>query len=71
MLANAIFASRALSRPCRPMTTSLLAPMAQHRGFSGSGFAYPCPRKLREIMKMSAIEKEQTRTIEMIWNDYH
>ncbi len=34
-------------------------------------FAYPCPRKLREIMKMSAIEKEPTKVIETIWNTYH
>ena len=34
-------------------------------------FAYPCPRKLREIMKMSAIEKESPTTIETIWNTYH
>lgn len=38
------------------------------RGFS---FAYPCPRKLREIMKMSAIERETPETIEMIWREYH
>ena len=38
------------------------------RGFS---FTYPCPRRLREIMKMSAIERETPETIEMIWKDYH
>ena len=38
------------------------------RGFS---FSYPCPRRLREIMKMSAIEKETPETIDMVWNEYH
>lgn len=38
------------------------------RSFS---FTYPCPRRLREIMKMSAIEKETPSTIEMIWHEYH
>jgi ATP synthase mitochondrial F1 complex assembly factor 1 len=38
------------------------------RSFS---FSYPCPRKLREIMKLSAIEKETPETIEMIWREYH
>ncbi len=38
------------------------------RGFS---FTYPCPRKLREIMKVSAVEKETPETIEMIWREYH
>ena len=41
---------------------------AAKRPFS---FNYPCPRKLREIMKMSAIERETPETIEMIWNTYH
>ncbi len=40
----------------------------QKRGFS---FTYPCPRKLREIVKYSALEKETPSTIEMIWNEYH
>ena len=31
------------------------------RGFS---FTYPCPRKLREIMKVSAIERENPEVIE-------
>lgn len=34
-------------------------------------FTYPCPRKLREIMKMSMIEKEPTHQIENIWKEYH
>ena len=46
---------------------SMFAPMTR-RNFS---FAYPCPRKLREIMKMSAIEREAPETIETIWNTYH
>jgi ATP synthase F1 complex assembly factor 1 len=30
-------------------------------------FSYPCPRKLREVMKMSLIEKEQPEKIKEIW----
>ena len=37
----------------------------------GMAFNYPCPRKLREIMKMSLIEKEPTHTIKSIWEEYH
>lgn len=38
------------------------------RAFS---FTYPCPRRLREIMKMSAIERENPDVIETIWREYH
>ena len=38
------------------------------RSFS---FAYPCPRRLREIVKMSAFERETPDTIEMLWTEYH
>lgn len=38
------------------------------RGFS---FSWPCPRVLREIVKMSVFEKETASTCEMIWNEYH
>jgi ATP synthase F1 complex assembly factor 1 len=38
------------------------------RGFS---FTYPCPRKLREVIKMSLFEKESPATIKTIWNEYH
>jgi len=34
-------------------------------------FAYPCPRKLREICKMSLIEKETPETVKEIWKTYH
>jgi hypothetical protein len=34
-------------------------------------FTYPCPRKLREVMKMSMIERESTTRIEEIWKEYH
>ena len=34
-------------------------------------FNYPCPRKLREIVKMSLMEREPTHVIKEIWNDYH
>lgn len=38
------------------------------RAFS---FAYPCPRRLREIVKMSAFERESPETIKMLWSEYH
>jgi len=34
-------------------------------------FNYPCPRNLREIMKMSLIEKEPPNQVEEIWKEYH
>ena len=34
-------------------------------------FNYPCPRKLREIMQMSLIEREDTNKINKIWTEYH
>ena len=34
-------------------------------------FTYPCPRKLREIMQMSLIERESSNKIITIWDDYH
>ncbi len=40
----------------------------QARGFS---FNYPCPRNLREIMKMSLIEKEPPHQVKEIWQEYH
>ena len=43
-------------------------PMILTRPFS---FSWPCPRKLREIVKMSAFEKETAETCKLIWNEYH
>ena len=40
----------------------------QQRSFA---FNYPCPRKLREIMKLSAIERELPHTIKDLWSEYH
>jgi ATP synthase F1 complex assembly factor 1 len=40
----------------------------QGRNFS---FSWPCPRKLREIVKISAFSKENEETCSMIWNEYH
>jgi len=40
----------------------------QFRNFS---FNYPCPRNLREIMKMSLIEKEPPNQVKEIWQEYH
>ena len=34
-------------------------------------FTYPCPRKLREIVKMSLLEKETPSRISDIWKEYH
>lgn len=34
-------------------------------------FTYPCPRKLREIVKLTMFEKENTTRIKEIWNTYH
>lgn len=38
------------------------------RNFS---FAYPCPRRLREIVRESALIKETPESITEIWNQYH
>lgn len=40
----------------------------QVRGFA---FTYPCPRKLREVMKISLVEREMPHTIKDIWSEYH
>ena len=45
----------------------MVVPM-QSRSFS---FSWPCPRKLREIVKESAFVKEDADTCAMIWNEYH
>jgi ATP synthase mitochondrial F1 complex assembly factor 1 len=34
-------------------------------------FTYPCPRKLREVIKMSLMEKEMPNTIKTLWTEYH
>lgn len=34
-------------------------------------FTYPCPRKLREVMKMSLIERENKDNILSLWMNYH
>ena len=34
-------------------------------------FTYPCPRKLREVIKMTMIEKELPKAIQQIWSSYH
>lgn len=36
-----------------------------------SFFNYPCPRKLRELVKLSVFEKENTESIKNIWKTYH
>ena len=34
-------------------------------------FTYPCPRKMREIVKLSLLEREPPSRIKEIWNEYH
>lgn len=34
-------------------------------------FTYPCPRKLREVVKMSMFERQSKDQIVRIWMDYH
>jgi ATP synthase F1 complex assembly factor 1 len=34
-------------------------------------FSYPCPRKLREIVKISLFEREQPSTIKDLWKQYY
>jgi ATP synthase F1 complex assembly factor 1 len=34
-------------------------------------FTYPCPRNLREIMKLSLIEREPKQKIVELWQSYH
>ena len=34
-------------------------------------FNYPCPRKLREIVQMSLIERESKDKIQELWKSYH
>mmetsp|Transcript_7558 Transcript_7558/g.14079 ORF Transcript_7558/g.14079 Transcript_7558/m.14079 type:complete len:189 (-) Transcript_7558:505-1071(-) len=41
------------------------------RGLCRTLFTYPCPRKLREVVKMSLLEKEPPAQVEIIWNKYH
>ena len=41
-------------------------------GVSKKGyFNWPCPRNLREVVKLSAIERETPETIKQIWEDFH
>jgi ATP synthase F1 complex assembly factor 1 len=34
-------------------------------------FSYPCPRKLREIVKMTMFERETPEKIKEIWKQYY
>jgi ATP synthase F1 complex assembly factor 1 len=34
-------------------------------------FNYPCPRKLREIVKITLFEREQPTTIKDLWKQYY
>jgi ATP synthase F1 complex assembly factor 1 len=46
----------------------LMRQMVAARPFS---FTWPCPRKLREVVKMSAFEKENADTCVYLWNEFH
>jgi ATP synthase F1 complex assembly factor 1 len=35
------------------------------------GFTYPCPQKLREVVRMTLIEREAKDKIIQIWQDHH
>lgn len=41
------------------------------RGLARGVFTYPCPRKLREVVKMSLMEREPPAQVEEIWRKYH
>lgn len=34
-------------------------------------FSYPCPRKLKEIVKVTLFEREQPSKIKEIWKQYY
>lgn len=34
-------------------------------------FTYPCPRRMREIVKMTLIERETPDKVRDVWNTYH
>lgn len=34
-------------------------------------FTYPCPRKLREVAKVSMLAQEPTESLKSIWTDYY
>ena len=34
-------------------------------------FSYPCPRKLREIVKMTMFEREKPEQLKEIWKQYY
>ena len=36
-----------------------------------SYFSYPCPRKLREVVKMTLFEKEPSEKVKEIWKMYY
>jgi ATP synthase F1 complex assembly factor 1 len=36
-----------------------------------SYFSYPCPRKLREIVKITLFEREKPQKIKEIWKKYY
>lgn len=37
----------------------------------GFAFNYPSPRRLREIMKLSMVEREMPHVVSEIWDQYH
>ena len=49
----------------------MLTNYVKKMGVRNFSFSWPCPRKLREIVKMSAFERENAETCSKIWNEYH
>ena len=42
-----------------------------YKSVRGFAFTYPCPRKLREIVKLTLFEREPPQRIRDIWDEYH
>ena len=51
----------------RALRTSSLVQGAR----AGFAFTYPCPRNLREIIKMTLFERETKDRVKDIWMEYH
>ena len=56
-----------LCTKCLNRTNSHLINFKVFRSF----WNYPCPRKLREIVKLSMFDKETPEIVKEIWNHYH
>lgn len=45
--------------------------MLGNKFFKRFTFTYPCPRKLREIVKITLFERENPDQIKHLWEEYH